>query len=114
MAAFAKSGARIPRRGEIGMSDEEIKMYETVGYVMSGSRHSRMNAVRMRKENQVCTPDLVGLPNACSTRPSVLLRALCCGECAGQRRLAAQPHARAVFLRRRAARSTAVLSAAAH
>jgi hypothetical protein len=53
MAAFAKSGARIPRRGEIGMTDEEIKSFETVGYVMSGSRHSRMNAIRMRKENQV-------------------------------------------------------------
>lgn len=53
MGAFAKAGARIPRRGEIGMSDEEIAMYEREGYVLSGSRHSRMNAVRMRKENQV-------------------------------------------------------------
>jgi hypothetical protein len=25
----------------------------SAGYVMSGSRHKRMNAVRMRKENQV-------------------------------------------------------------
>ena len=26
---------------------------QELGYVMSGSRHKRMNAVRMRKENQV-------------------------------------------------------------
>ena len=29
------------------------KDFETLGYVMSGSRHKRMNAVRIRKENQV-------------------------------------------------------------
>lgn len=46
---------RIPRRGEIGWSGEEIDTLETQGYVMSGSRHKRMNAVRIRKENQVIT-----------------------------------------------------------
>ena len=35
------------------MSAEEIESFEQMGYVMSGSRHKRMNAVRMRKENQV-------------------------------------------------------------
>ena len=35
------------------MSAEEIESYEELGYVMSGSRHKRMNAVRIRKENQV-------------------------------------------------------------
>lgn len=44
---------RIPRRGEIGWSGEEIDTLETQGYVMSGLRHKRMNAVRIRKENQV-------------------------------------------------------------
>ena len=48
-----QSGERIPRRGEIGLTANEIKDYEDVGYVMSGSRHQRMNAVRIRKENQV-------------------------------------------------------------
>ena len=55
MAAFLQEGteARIPRRGEIGLTSDEIAKYEDVGYVMSGSRHRRMNAVRMRKGNQV-------------------------------------------------------------
>ncbi|KAH8061116.1 hypothetical protein JL722_4413 [Aureococcus anophagefferens] len=44
---------RIPRRGEVGWQGEEIERLESVGYVMSGSRHARMNAVRIRKENQV-------------------------------------------------------------
>lgn len=48
MAAFAADGQRIPRRGEIGLTSEEIDKYEQSGYVMSGSRHRRMNAVRMR------------------------------------------------------------------
>jgi hypothetical protein len=30
-----------------------VEQYEKSGYVMSGSRHARMNAVRIRKENQV-------------------------------------------------------------
>ena len=57
MAAFLQDDARIPRRGEIGLSSNEIAAYETVGYVMSGSRHRRMNAVRMRKENQVISAE---------------------------------------------------------
>ncbi|EMD33576.1 hypothetical protein CERSUDRAFT_98142 [Gelatoporia subvermispora B] len=59
MAAFLKDGTdmRIPRRGEIGLSSDEIAQYEDVGYVMSGSRHRRMNAVRMRKENQVISAE---------------------------------------------------------
>lgn len=44
---------RIPRRGEIGWKADEIEGLESQGYVMSGSRHKRMNAVRLRKENQV-------------------------------------------------------------
>ena len=39
------------------MTSEEIAKYEDVGYVMSGSRHRRMNAVRMRKENQVISAE---------------------------------------------------------
>ncbi|KAL0576843.1 hypothetical protein V5O48_005140 [Marasmius crinis-equi] len=59
MAAFLQDGteSRIPRRGEIGLTSDEINEYETVGYVMSGSRHRRMNAVRMRKENQVISAE---------------------------------------------------------
>ncbi|OCF61947.1 hypothetical protein L486_01612 [Kwoniella mangroviensis CBS 10435] len=53
MALYAESGQRIPRRGEIGMEASTIEKFEQSGYVMSGSRHQRMNAVRMRKENQV-------------------------------------------------------------
>mmetsp|Transcript_20735 Transcript_20735/g.48475 ORF Transcript_20735/g.48475 Transcript_20735/m.48475 type:complete len:476 (+) Transcript_20735:94-1521(+) len=53
MAEYVKSGMRIPRRGEVGINADEIENLEDLGYVMSGSRHRRMNAVRIRKENQV-------------------------------------------------------------
>lgn len=53
MAEFVQSGKRIPRRGEVGLTAEQIESYESLGYVMSGSRHRRMNSVRIRKENQV-------------------------------------------------------------
>ena len=57
MASFVESGERIPRRGEIGLKSEEISNFEKSGFVMSGSRHRRMEAVRMRKENQIYTAD---------------------------------------------------------
>ncbi|XP_031800913.1 LOW QUALITY PROTEIN: NF-kappa-B-activating protein [Sarcophilus harrisii] len=53
MAEYVKAGKRIPQRGEIGLTSEEIASFEYAGYVMSGSRHHRMEAVRLRKENQV-------------------------------------------------------------
>lgn len=61
MAAFVQSGKRIPRRGEVGLSADQIQKFEDLGYVMSGSRHSRMNAIRIRKENQVCHMSLLGM-----------------------------------------------------
>ncbi|CAH1781285.1 unnamed protein product [Owenia fusiformis] len=57
MAAYIADGKRIPRRGEIGLEPEEIEAYEKTGYVMSGSRHRRMEAVRLRKENQIYSAD---------------------------------------------------------
>eukprot|EP00747_Dinoflagellata_sp_TGD_P133900 gnl/TRDRNA2_/TRDRNA2_175266_c0_seq2.p1 gnl/TRDRNA2_/TRDRNA2_175266_c0~~gnl/TRDRNA2_/TRDRNA2_175266_c0_seq2.p1 ORF type:complete len:241 (+),score=14.68 gnl/TRDRNA2_/TRDRNA2_175266_c0_seq2:93-815(+) len=57
MAAFVKNDKRIPRRGEVGLTADQIEKFENVGYVMSGSRHVRMNAIRMRKENQVYTAE---------------------------------------------------------
>ncbi len=57
MAAFVAEGKRIPRRGEIGLESEQIESFERAGFVMSGSRHKRMNAVRMRKENQVISAE---------------------------------------------------------
>ncbi|XP_051159847.1 NKAP family protein CG6066 [Leptopilina boulardi] len=57
MAAYVAEGKRIPRRGEIGLTSDEIASYESVGYVMSGSRHRRMEAVRIRKENQIYSAD---------------------------------------------------------
>ncbi|KAL5701886.1 hypothetical protein ACHQM5_027171 [Ranunculus cassubicifolius] len=53
IAQYVQQGKRIPRRGEVGLSADEIQRYEDLGYVMSGSRHQRMNAIRIRKENQV-------------------------------------------------------------
>lgn len=57
MAAYVAEGKRIPRRGEIGLTSDQIESYESVGYVMSGSRHRRMEAVRLRKENQIYSAD---------------------------------------------------------
>ncbi|CAO3682099.1 unnamed protein product [Umbelopsis ramanniana] len=57
MAAYVQEGKRIPRRGEIGLNSDQIESFETAGFVMSGSRHQRMNAVRMRKENQVISAE---------------------------------------------------------
>jgi len=53
IAQFVQKNMRIPRRGEIGWSSTEVENLENMGYVMSGSRHKRMNAIRIRKENQV-------------------------------------------------------------
>ncbi|RSH88015.1 uncharacterized protein EHS24_000539 [Apiotrichum porosum] len=53
MQRFLEKGERIPRRGEIGLDSKQISAYEEAGYVMSGSRHQRMTAVRLRKEGQV-------------------------------------------------------------
>lgn len=57
MANYVKAGKRIPRRGEIGLTSNEITSFEDEGYVMSGSRHRRMEAVRIRKENQIYSAD---------------------------------------------------------
>lgn len=53
IAQYVQQNLRIPRRGEIGYTGDDIEHFEQSGYVMSGSRHTRMNAVRIRKENQV-------------------------------------------------------------
>jgi hypothetical protein len=53
IAQYVQQNKRIPRRGEVGWSGDEIAELEGAGYVMSGSRHARMNAIRIRKENQV-------------------------------------------------------------
>ncbi len=57
IASFVQQNKRIPRRGEVGLSSDQIEQYEKAGYVMSGSRHRLMNAIRMRKENQVITEE---------------------------------------------------------
>ncbi|KAJ1607348.1 hypothetical protein OIY81_2282 [Cryptosporidium canis] len=57
MAHFVQAGKRIPRRGEVGLTAEQIESFEKIGYVMSGSMHKRMTAVRIRKENQIYTAE---------------------------------------------------------
>ena len=57
MASYVQSGKRIPRRGEVGLDADTIAKMEDIGYVMSGNRHARMNAIRIRKENQVYTAE---------------------------------------------------------
>ena len=46
---YVQDGKRIPRRGEVGLTSDEIEKYESLGYVMSGSRHKKMNAARIKK-----------------------------------------------------------------
>mmetsp|Transcript_31823 Transcript_31823/g.50796 ORF Transcript_31823/g.50796 Transcript_31823/m.50796 type:complete len:277 (+) Transcript_31823:110-940(+) len=41
IAQYVKQDMRIPRRGEVGMTGDEISRFEDVGYVMSGSRHKK-------------------------------------------------------------------------
>ena len=57
MAQYVEEGKRIPRRGEIGLTSDQIAAFEKEGFVMSGSRHRRMEAVRLRKENQIYSAD---------------------------------------------------------
>lgn len=52
-AQYIQQGKRIPRRGEVGITSQEIEYFESIGYVMSGSRHKKMNAVRQRIEGKV-------------------------------------------------------------
>lgn len=44
------------RKGEQGKSPEEIAKFQQAGFVMSGSRSSRMNAMRALKEESVVDP----------------------------------------------------------
>ena len=39
MAEFVKQNKRISRRGEVGLTSEQIENFENQGYVMSGSRN---------------------------------------------------------------------------
>lgn len=42
MANYVATGKRIPRRGEIGLTADEIQTFEDLGFVMSGSRYVRI------------------------------------------------------------------------
>ena len=55
IAAFVQNNLRCLAEAEIGIDSDNIARLEQDGYVMSGSRHAKMNAVRLRKENQVYT-----------------------------------------------------------
>uniref|UniRef100_M3XQD2 NFKB activating protein like n=1 Tax=Mustela putorius furo TaxID=9669 RepID=M3XQD2_MUSPF len=57
LAESVKAGKRIPRRGEVGLTREEIAPSECAGYVTRRSRHRRMEAVRLREESQVYSAD---------------------------------------------------------
>lgn len=59
MHAFVQNGKRIPRRGEVGLSADQISHFEDLGYVMSGSRHSRMNAIRIRYTTLHCYGEMI-------------------------------------------------------
>ena len=55
LAQYAANKMRIPRRGEIAHTAEEIDEFHRLGYVMSTDKHKTMAAVRQRKENQIRT-----------------------------------------------------------
>lgn len=90
MHAFVQNGKRIPRRGEVGLSADQISHFEDLGYVMSGSRHSRMNAIRIRYTGLPCYICISGfvcvsqkvrqLPHCCSTQQP-LIRPGSCSQC---------------------------------
>ena len=46
MAAYVQENKRIPRRGEIGLTSEEIEKFENAGFVMSGSRYCTFKKIR--------------------------------------------------------------------
>ena len=56
-AQYVQQGKRIPRRGEVGISSDDIEKFESLGYVMSGNRHKKMTLVRLKKEQQVYTAE---------------------------------------------------------
>lgn len=51
MAEYVKAGKRIPRRGEIGLTSDEIANFEKSGYVMSGSRYVAFTSGNMNPHN---------------------------------------------------------------
>lgn len=53
MAEYVKAGKRIPRRGEIGLTSDEIANFEKSGYVMSGSRYMMITSSTIK--NLICT-----------------------------------------------------------
>ena len=74
MAAYAAEGKRIPRRGEIGVSGDDIVNFEKMGFVMSGSRwtfriHSFTLSATTAWRRRACAR------KARSTRPR---RSACC------------------------------------
>ncbi|XP_952480.1 uncharacterized protein TA12070 [Theileria annulata] len=57
IAQYIQKGKRIPRRGEVGLTTEQIENFEKIGYVMSGSRHKAINRMRIKKESLVLTAE---------------------------------------------------------
>lgn len=45
------------RRGELGLSADQIRRFEELGNGMSDNRHQRMNFVRIRRENNAYSPE---------------------------------------------------------
>ena len=56
MAAYVESGKRIPRRGEIGLTSDEISAFESAGYIMSGSRWVGLSLPSRGQPAGVATP----------------------------------------------------------
>nr|XP_058968799.1 NKAP family protein CG6066-like [Pocillopora verrucosa] len=57
MAQCVKESKQIPCCGDIKHTNDEIATFESSGYVISGSRHRHMEAVRLRKEKQIYSAD---------------------------------------------------------
>lgn len=105
---------------QVGLTADQISNFEDLGYVMSGSRHSRMNAIRIRKENQVRWAVLIGWSGTFLWRCG---RCVCCldqcwkvtldsaGRCTRQRRRRRWPCTTLRRTRRRRKRSLGICSA---
>jgi hypothetical protein len=58
-AQLVQQGKRcLVRGGQIGLSNEEIERYESLGYVMSGERHKKtFQPIKVKKEGQTYTAE---------------------------------------------------------
>jgi hypothetical protein len=56
MAQYVQAGKRIPRRGEVGLSADQISHFEDVGCGPPPSLIPRLSSLSLRPLHSVCLP----------------------------------------------------------